>query len=118
MGSSREIHVMRRFTPFLHCLQAYNGTNFQHKTSEVKLKNILFAVFVTFEAATYAYSTTMCAWCVYDDKFALSTIEISLPMLASGVQMVVTMIALTSKNHLISRVLDHLHEIIQKREFV
>lgn len=38
MESSREIYVMRRLTPVLHCLQAYNGANFQHKTSEDKLK--------------------------------------------------------------------------------
>lgn len=118
MDSSREIHVMRKFKPYLHCLQAYNRANFQHNTSEAKLKNVLFAAFVTFNSIMFALMPCMCTWCMYDDKFALSMIVSLLPIFTSSIQIMLTMVALLSKNQLISQVLDHLYGIVEKREFL
>lgn len=114
MDSARKIHVMNKFRPYLRILQAYNCSNFCNKTSSDLRKSGLFAFSVTIVTIIHISVVSMCARDIYDDKFALNKLGATLPMCTSGVQVVLTLIALIWKNPLICRVIDHLQRIVQK----
>lgn len=116
-NSTIVIHSLGTFGSFLRILKAYNLGNFQQIDRRQNVQNVCFAIGVFAGTALIASIITLGVWRLIDFHGNLNKCAVCGPIVLTTLQMLITCIALTTKNHEIEETFALLQSLLDQRKF-
>lgn len=116
MENSKKIVVLRELRQILWIITAYNRENFQVPHRKTLWRNIAVMVAYSFCLVMFALLLVSGAWSCVDCNFDIKESSLPVSVTVSIVQMIGMYISLACNNRKISRLIDSLQGIIDKRE--
>lgn len=112
-----KIHVLYHFRPYRNLLKPNYYENVKHCNWRCVLRSI-FGIFFHATALYLSLPTMILLgiWYLIESEADLKNIVVSLPLLISLLEIYMTFIAMTLKNHTISETLNQLQEVVDRRK--
>lgn len=116
MEKKKKIVVLRELRQILWIITPYNRENFQVSHRKTLWRNIAVMVGYSFCLVMFALLLVTGAWSCADCNYDIKESSLPVSVTVSIVQMIGMYISFAVNNRKISRMIDHLQEIIDKRE--
>lgn len=111
-----QIHVLKELRLYLRFLKGYNFENFQHKNWHQIAHSACYAFGTTMIILFIPANGILAFWSVLERGADLKKMVVTIPLLCTWLQFESTYISLMMGNNTISRTIDQLQAIIDRRE--
>lgn len=116
MSNLNQKTVLNAFSPYFRVIDAYNSKHFQHHD----WRRLIFSGFCALRITSFVILLStyiiFCAWYLLENDSDIIEILVSIPILASLLQMELTLVALVMENGTISETMDRLQRVVDQRK--
>lgn len=116
MNVTREIRVLNAFRPYFRLMTAYNSEHFRSTHLRHIRRSIFYAIFSTTMIVTLIILSVFIAWYLGENEAKLKRFVVSLPMIFTLMQMVLTFIGMMLTNHTTSETINQIQRVVDQRE--
>lgn len=117
MDKHNETTILAKFLPYLRLIQAAEPDNFRPNGGWRSIPRSLFhslgAICVTF---AMSIAVILITWKLLENDGGASVLVVSIPVLMSSIQVLVTFVALMWESRTISEAIGRIHEIVSHRK--
>lgn len=115
MPQIKQIHILRKFEPFLRLLKAYNANSSAYPSWRSLLPRVGYAFCATLMNASLTTVIVLIAWNLIENNADTNTFVVALPIVSSLLMTELMFVAMMAKSGTVTETIDRLQTVIDRR---